>query len=770
MKAHRGWSIMLQVGGFTILVLNFLLPGFALASDTNKLRTEIADLEQQARNLTIRYSNETVGVEKIAEHRLVDAQVLYTLRDYTQAAILLFDYVSKYKHSRGYPEAVFYLADSLYNKRDFISAKKYFQLIVRDIKGKYYQDALQRLVELSLRTGDNSDVNEYLAALSAIPPNMLQPSVPYVRGKYYYFKNRFDEALASFRSIPTDNKYFLHSQYFVGAILVQKNDYPGAVQVYQANLRINPKSDTDQQVRDLSFLALGRLFYEQGKIEQAIDMYQKVSRRSDEFDTALYEIAWVYIKANEFRKALRALDLLVLSRPESSKIPQVKVLQGNLLIRLEEWGRATDLFTKTREKFVPIQNRMNQVLAEHNDPNVFFDILLARNVSKFGVVIQVPEVAVQWVKESPRIKRALNLVRDVREIQDSIKEINDLIDRIEVAINSPAKIRIFPEFSSAKASALEVDNRLLAVRKQILAGEKSLVENVMSNDEKVQLQELSAKRLRLEQEVKELPTTADGYRERERTKIDRLSGLEQEVTKLAVIIDSLRAQLVAAEKFFSDTQSSKDKAIQESFRKETENVRIMITGLQAEVDELRKSLNDAKSATGVGGAEEIAERGIKTQYKEALDKEHQLLASMRNRVRAADANEIDSLFELFSRCQSIDNLLLDFDKRLDAGVEEKLVSIRSALKEEKDMIGQYTSDSEVCKNQTEAIAGTITYDGFRRVAKRFYEIVVRTDVGIIDVAWALKDSKSKEVSRLVRQQKMDLKLLDDEFREVLRED
>jgi len=85
-------------------------------------------------------------------------------------------------------------------------------------------------------------------------------------------------------------------------------------------------------------------------------------------------------------------------------------------------------------------------------------------------------------------------------------------------------------------------------------------------------------------------------------------------------------------------------------------------------------------------------------------------------------------------------------------------------------VAKYATENSEYKQQTDTVAGSLTYAGFQDVAKRFYEIVVRADVGIIDVAWALKDAKSKEVSRLVRQQKMDLKVLDDEFKEVLQED
>ena len=51
---------------------------------------------------------------EIADRRLIDAQVLYELKNYEAASIILFDVVEKYPNSPAYPEALYYLADSLY--------------------------------------------------------------------------------------------------------------------------------------------------------------------------------------------------------------------------------------------------------------------------------------------------------------------------------------------------------------------------------------------------------------------------------------------------------------------------------------------------------------------------------------------------------------------------------------------------------------------------------------------------------------------------------
>ncbi|MFH1130904.1 MAG: tetratricopeptide repeat protein, partial [Pseudomonadota bacterium] len=217
----------------------------------------------------------------------------------------------------------------------------------------------------------------------------------------------------------------MHAQYFVGAALVRKKEYATAEKVFQALLQIKPETGSQKHIQALTFLGLGRLLYQKGKIADAIKQYLRLPENSKEYDTALFETSWAYVKSRQFEKAFRSLELLVLSHPESPLVPEVKVLQGNLLIRLERWSKATDLFTKTREKFIPVRKRMKQVMEEHKEPSVFFDVLLTQNLDELSTSVQIPQLAIQWVKGQPRVKRALNLVEDMRGIEKSLTEIRE---------------------------------------------------------------------------------------------------------------------------------------------------------------------------------------------------------------------------------------------------------------------------------------------------------------------------------------------------------
>ena len=59
----------------------------------------------------------------------------------------------------------------------------------------------------------------------------MEPATPYVRGKYYYYRSRLDDASLVFASIPQTNPYFFQARYFMATIAVKKGDLAGATRV-----------------------------------------------------------------------------------------------------------------------------------------------------------------------------------------------------------------------------------------------------------------------------------------------------------------------------------------------------------------------------------------------------------------------------------------------------------------------------------------------------------------------------------------------------------
>ncbi|HJZ83997.1 MAG TPA: tetratricopeptide repeat protein [Polyangia bacterium] len=770
----------------------------AVADEVDDLGKKVFEVESQARELNASFRPPKAAGPEVAERRLVDAQLLYQLKNYDEAAILLLDVVERFPTSPAFPEAQFLLADCLYQKHDFLSARRYFTQVVErgpgspggvQVQQRRYQEALNRLIELSLRTEDFGPVETYLAKLAELPPSSLLPSVPYVKGKYYYFRGRREEAQAAFETIPAGSPYSFQARYFLATLRVKAGDNAAAIPILENLLTMPAKTDEEKRVQELAHMALGRLHYDRSEFAQAIDEYQKVPRTSPLFSDMLYEVAWTFIKnagqvaiqlkddqgkakteqQKEFQKAFRALDLLMLANPDSPQAPEVRVLIGNLQVRLGQLGQALDIFEKTRDEFEPVKKQLEQVLAQHGDTQAYFNELIGKNLERFDIAVYLPQAAVKWVRAEPEVERVVQVVGDISDMRKAVKDSENLIGRLERAVNSPARVNIFPELAAARERSLTLSNVLLDARQRLAKKRRELAAPVLAPDEQRQLDQLGGERMGLEQKLAQLPTKAEGYRERAQKSRMYLEQLDQQGSELNVMIQSMNAELVAAEKYYKDTRASQRMPAAE-FQKLVDENRASIETLHQMHDQLRNDIQAAKETTGIGDELVQEEEQAKKQLKDVLGRERALIDKAETRMSPDARTKVSQISSILEHAGQIDATLQAFDAKIDQLVEERLVDIKAAIADEKGHMGDYKTKVESYAGESADVGGGITYASFHNVAKRFYDIVVHADVGMIDVAWANKQAKTDSAARIKRQEAAELKLLDDEFKEVMQEE
>ena len=292
------------------LVALVTLAGSARADEIDDYTRKLIDLDQRVRVMGQEFKDAPAPTADIADRRVLDAQVLFGLKNFQEAATILLDVIEKWPNSRAYDDALFLLGEALFQAHDPYSSRHYFEMFIQRSAGaKREQEALQRLIEVSFRTGDYEHVDDYLAKLQSIPPDRLEPATPYVRAKLSFFRGRDEEALAGFSSLQPNNPYFFQARYFMATILVKKGDLAGGAAGFDGLLKTQAPDDAAKEIQDLCRLALGRIYYERSQFTTAIDAYQSVPRESKYFSEALDEQAWTYIKAKEWQKAWRSVDL-----------------------------------------------------------------------------------------------------------------------------------------------------------------------------------------------------------------------------------------------------------------------------------------------------------------------------------------------------------------------------------------------------------------------------------------------------------------------------
>jgi TolA-binding protein len=730
----------------------------------------LVDLEERVRVLSSGFQETPVLDSTLAERRVLDAELLFNLKNYREAATLLLDVVDKYPSSHAYDEAVFLLGECLYQDKDLNSARSYFRQAIQKRTGsRLEQNALGRLIEIALQTGEMDAVDDYLARLQSVPVAALEPSVPYVRGKYAYSRDRFDEALSAFESLPTTNPYFLRARYFAATIRVKKNDLAGALIAFDTVARGQPKSDADKDTQDLARLALGRLYYERGEFDQARDAYASIARQSKYFEEAMDELAWTAIKAKDYKAAYRALDLMLLQSPDSPQAPELRLLMGNLHVRMANFALANDAFLQARDQFEPIHLQLKETQKKAEADAKYFDALLGKGMEKFDIAVFVPPKAVKWIKAEPEVARVLALAEDVGDLQRGINESREALNRLELAVNGQLQVGIFPDLAQARTSSSEVLNQLVSMRQRFVGKMRSLIWDKLTAEERARLDQVSKERAALEVELKDLPLSAEKLKSREKEARTDLARLDARASEFNVEIQGMEAELVAIEQYF--IRSRADQKIKpEDLTQPVASLRQVIGELRDTNERVRNEIAEAAREATVAAATGDSDRNAIALLIGVMKREREVFQGARGRLAPGDQATFDAIASVLTRADGVQAKLAELDSRVDAAAQKRLVELKRKLTEEKSELEAAKSKLTGILSESQRLGGGLAFAMLGKIADRFYDLVVQSDVGLVDVAWGLKDERTSAVSKLINQQKLELKSVEDDFHSLLEED
>jgi hypothetical protein len=199
-------------------------------------------------------------------------------------------------------------------------------------------------------------------------------------------------------------------------------------------------------------------------------------------------------------------------------------------------------------------------------------------------------------------------------------------------------------------------------------------------------------------------------------------------------------------------------------------MRATIEELRGSHEKLREAIADARrDATAAGGIGEV-ERETTKKLSETLQKELAIEKPAIARLTGSDRLAVERMIDLLGRCDAIEGQLRGFDQRVDAQVAARLEIVNRYLAAGKEELVAASEKLGSIMEQSKTMGGGLAQAMFTKVADKFYDLVVRSDVGIIDVSWGLKDQKTSAVTRLTNQKNLELKALDEDFRRVLEEE
>jgi tetratricopeptide repeat protein len=772
--------------GVALIMLVALEARADLSDDLSRASKQLELLETKANLIQNQYLqfSDPKSKSRLFENRLNDGQALMLLKDYVRAAIVFYDLVEneEYKDHVGYTDAVFSYSEALFFNKNFIDARKYYLQVIDSKRGRPYRKvALVRLMQIALNTEDYEVVDDAHRKLVE-GSSKSSPEAEYLFGKTLFVRGKLEEAARAFSTLRKGESFYFQARYYLGVVFIRQGRHEDALNIYNALVQLTPKSEREVGVIELTHLARGRLLHDAQKEGEALDAYQSIEHTSPYFDDALFEICWTYVQQGEkseqpekrqafLLEALRTLEILEVSTPDSTLVPQASLIKGHILEKMGKFEEAAKAFMVVSHNYATIKQQLDELVASHEDPVRYFNEVAGKNLDSFDLSTYLPPLAVKWMSGRDEMAAALGVMKDIESGRRFVKEARDLLVKLDALLAGKDRVNLFPALKEGTKRALEVENGRVLLERNLAQLEERIVIEHVSASERKEIDSARAERERLERLVDKLPTTKKDSDAREKKIRLQLEALERSVYESSIALKGMKAQLNAMEEWIRNNEKKlegREEAVRD-FREEIRRGWATANQLQADLDGLSNLLATEKAKAGLDHETLSKEGELKQQYSNALKKERSLAEQIHSRLGAEGTSQVTRINGMRLRADKLRQKISRINVEIDQKVKRKAKELQVQAEEEKKRLDVFEKSLAKLEQESENLAGEVAYQALEQVRQKFYRLVLDADVGVLDVAWSRKQEKTKSISELGKKLGQERKRLHDEFKSVLQE-
>lgn len=754
------------VPGLGVAIASAQQPGLAGAQSTlDSIRQQLGDIE--GRYLEPELLNAGFSLET----RYNDARVAYELKQYDRASFMFLDVISKADASfAGWRAAHYFLAESLAEQRNFIGARNYLRAIVEMGSGPYYKEALGRLLEIAYETDNYEGLEDIYRKLDSTASQA--PALAYLRGRTLFEQERYAQARADFERAAADEEFAYKGRYFAAVTLVSEGKLDEAAAIFEQLTQRIPIDEGDQRIYYLAYLSRGRLAYEQGKYEEAIDLYNRLPRTDPNFISAMFESAWANVQLEKFEQAGRVIDILVQSEPDPEMYTRAVLLKADLALRVEDYSTAIGAYEDVLERYDPVKEQLDQFAAQHGDLRAFFRGLVRDDLSlevpkglptiRTDFRAQPPEV---WLNDDEQLGKTRQLVLDVGVARENLLSAYEDLRQIEARLESGARVKSFPRLAEGMSLVVGLESELIGVQRLLVDRQAAIVGPSLQGADAQRWSELSAELDLLGKRYADIPTNADELRAREKRASRDFQRLRARLNEIGAAIDELRAETVAIDTYMQTQQVPLSEEEQQRVTELRAEIRQTITELEQERQQLRNAIDVARETVAAGDVIGEGERGLRALYLEKLAEASDFLHQRQGGARDPEG-ALPVVERLRGQVPPLQARIQAYYDKMDGVVEQKASEVRKTIAGLRKMLGEQKRDLDEIAVGSKAVAGDIAYKTFSARREQFNGIVLRADVGKIDVLFQRKEDATNKINDLFQKRTDELRALQEAFEEV----
>jgi tetratricopeptide (TPR) repeat protein len=268
----------------------------------------------------------------------------------------------------------YYLAKSLHEMQMYHSAQHYYMEVVRaGPQNPLFRHALPRLAAIAEYTGNDYELLRIVGKIAPDAyPRQSRPLLHYLMGRKSYENGDLSAAASHFDQVPTENALYPRAQYFVGIINYERDKLKSAAKSFREVIKAEPEVDDPivakelEDLKDLSLINIGRIYFGLKRLSDADQYYQKVQRDSMYWPESLFERSWVSFYQGDYNEALGLL--LTVDSPYFSDVefvPETSYLRAVTYFTYCEYKEVERLTTLFKSKYQPIRAEMKSFIERY---------------------------------------------------------------------------------------------------------------------------------------------------------------------------------------------------------------------------------------------------------------------------------------------------------------------------------------------------------------------------------------------------------------------
>ncbi|MFW5966379.1 MAG: hypothetical protein ACOCV2_02620, partial [Persicimonas sp.] len=264
-----------------------------------------------------------------------------------------------------------------------------------------------------------------------------------------------------------------------------------------------------------------------------------------------------------------------------------------------------------------------------------------------------------------------------------------------------------------------------------------------------------------------MPKSSAEVRERRDRVEQRFEEMNDELDRVQHELDAQNEQLDAIDDYLEDpeTHGLDDEDIDEIEQKRTE-ARERISMLRELESELRRDVEVARERIGMGDKTTRREQKVRREYAEMLERQRDFLEKIDADAGQVDRDKLDDLESARRKLPRLEERLQSFFERMDELVGERADELRQELAGEREYLEMLDEEIIALTDESKQVTARVARLSFEEAKNDFQDLVMRGDIGLIDVAWQKKEDITEEINDLFEDRSAELEALQDSFEEV----